>query len=223
MAKPPYSSGTDSPKPPSCGQALDDLFGDVAVGRGARARRAGRTLSSAKRWKVSRTSSKSSPRCRGPFDRRPARPARPGPAAVAEEGGGRRDPAGARRPSAPRARPPGRPGRRRRRRRRRGDAGLDLPVGAVVEGGPGRGHGGRRVGHVVGDHLVGVDAAVPAGPTAHGLVDEVTGPGRPPRRRRRGRRWGGRRHRERPYSARQGAPPFRVDARAVLGPRARSP
>ena len=57
---------------------------------------------------------------------------------------------------------------------RGGDAGLDFPVLAVLEGRPGRGHRGRGVGHVVGHHLVGVDPpAVADGGT--GPVDEMLG------------------------------------------------
>ena len=54
------------------------------------------------------------------------------------------------------------------------DASLDLPVLAVLEGGPGRGQRRRGVRHVIGDHLVGVDPPVVTyGGTA--LVDEVLG------------------------------------------------
>ena len=49
---------------------------------------------------------------------------------------------------------------------RRGDAGLDLSQCAVLERRPRRGHRGGGVRHVVGDHLVGVDAAARRGPMA---------------------------------------------------------
>ena len=48
------------------------------------------------------------------------------------------------------------------------------PLVAVLEGGPGRGHRGGGVGHVVGDDLVGVDPAAPADGGA-GLVDQFLG------------------------------------------------
>ena len=69
---------------------------------------------------------------------------------------------------------------------RRGDAGLDLSQCAVLERGPRRGHGGGGVGHVVGDHLVGIDA--PRSRTdgaglvhqALGQIDRVSGARRGP-------------------------------------------
>ena len=101
----------------------------------------GRTFSSANRWKVSRTSSKSSSRWRGPA----LPPRRPG-----RRGRGRRPRSrrpGARAPASAPSRPPGPPaGRRgrpaRRPRRRRPCAASTVAVGAVGEGGPGG--GGRR-------------------------------------------------------------------------------
>ena len=133
----------------------------------------GRTLSSAKRWKVSRTSSKSSPRWRGPSVA--ARPGQDGGVALlAEERRRRIGPPGL---DAPEPLPPRHPAHQLGDDvgdERGGDAGLDLPVLAVREGGPGRGHRGRGVRHVVGDHLVGVDPAAVADRGTR-LVDEVLG------------------------------------------------
>ena len=59
-------------------------------------------------------------------------------------------------------------------RERRGNAGFDLTQDAVVERGPGCCDCSRRMRHVVGDHLVGIDAAVLAHRDA-GLVHQVLG------------------------------------------------
>ena len=78
----------------------------------------------------------------------------------------------------------------------RGDARLDLPSCAVLERGPRRGHRGGGVRDVVGDDLVGVDAAAAAHCGAGlvhqvlGQIDRVRGAGEV--------RCGGRRHGERP-------------------------
>ena len=73
---------------------------------------------------------------------------------------------------------------------------LDVSARAVVEGRPRRRHRGGRVGDVVGDHLVGVDAAASTYGGA-GLVHEVLG--QINRFRGAGEvRCGGRRHGERP-------------------------
>ena len=57
---------------------------------------------------------------------------------------------------------------------RSGDGRLDVPLLAVVEGGPGRAHRGRGVGEVVRDDLVGVDPAASAD-GRRGLIDELLG------------------------------------------------
>ena len=79
---------------------------------------------------------------------------------------------------------------------RRSDPSLDFSARAVLERRPRRLHRGGRVGHVVGDHLVGIDAAAGAdrgtGPVhqALGQINRVSGAGEV--------RCGGRRHGERP-------------------------
>ena len=65
MAKPPYSSGTDIPKPPISAMPLMISSGMSVLARWMCSAR-GRICSSANRWKVSRTSSKSASRCRSP-------------------------------------------------------------------------------------------------------------------------------------------------------------
>ena len=118
LPKPPYSSGIDRPKRRSRPGPLMMLLGDVGVVRGGCARRSGLTFSSAKRRKVSWTSSKSSSRWRGPSW--PASEARNSGVAVGgAEGAGAVEGAGLDAPLSLPAEEPGRPGRRRRRPRRR--------------------------------------------------------------------------------------------------------
>ena len=176
--------GDREPEAAELGQALDDLFGDVAVGRGGRARRAGRP----------------SPRRSGGTSRAPARSPRPGGGAlgagqagqhrrVALRRRGRRPPASSQPGSTPQSasRPATLPARSATTSATKAAAmrASTSPCAPYSSVGPGRGHRGRGVGHVVGDDLVGVDAAAPADGGA-GLVDQVVGPGRPRRRRRRG-------------------------------------
>ena len=113
-----------------------------------------------------------------------------------EEGARRRIPAGL---DAPERLPPGHPTHEVGDdvgHERGGNAGLDLAPRAVLEGRLRRGHRGGGVRHVVGDDLVGVDAAARpyrgAGlvDQALGQVDRVGGAGEV--------RCGGRRHGERP-------------------------
>ena len=65
VAKPPNSSGTDRPKPPSSASPAMIDSGMSTLAR-CTCSAWGRTCSRAKRWKVSATISKSWPRCRGP-------------------------------------------------------------------------------------------------------------------------------------------------------------
>ena len=133
----------------------------------------GRTFSSAKRWKVSRTSSKSSPKWRGPCSRAsPARAA--GSRSAGQELGRRCVPSGLDAPGRLAARHPAGQIGHDVGHEGVGQCGFDRAVGAVLEGGPGGGHGGGGVGHVVGHHLIGVDPAVGAHGGA-GLVDQLLG------------------------------------------------
>ena len=125
------------PKPPIVGHALDDLLGDVACWPGACARRGGGPCSSAKRWKVSRTSSKSAPRWRGPPSR-PGRPAKAGSRWSAHEGARPAPSSRVHAPSSARARRPGGQVGDGVGDEGAGDAGLDVPVRAVGEDGLGR-------------------------------------------------------------------------------------
>ena len=126
--------GDREPEAAELGQALDHLLGDVPFSR-CTCSACGRTLSSAKRWNVSRTSSKSSPRCRGPStEARAASTA--GIALRRQEGGRRRVPA---RLDAPERLPADHAAREVGHDvgdERRGDAGLDLPAARRTRGRP---------------------------------------------------------------------------------------
>ena len=95
-------------------------------------------------------------------------------ALLGQEGGRRRGPSGLHPPERLPSRHPGRQVGDDVGHEGGGDAGLDLPVRPVLEGGPRRGHRRGGVRHVVGHHLVGVDAATVAD-RGTGPVDEVLG------------------------------------------------
>ena len=130
----------------------------------------GRTFSSAKRWKVSRTSSKSSSRCRGPSVVGQRRQDRRLALRLHESGHGRR-PAGLDAPERLAAGHLAQEVGHHVGHEGRGDGRLDVPLLAVLEGGPGRAHRGGGVRDVVRHDLVGVDAA--AARRGAGLVDEL--------------------------------------------------
>ena len=129
-------------------------------------------MSWAKRWKVSRTaSSKSSLEVAGALGGGQSGQDS-GVALGGQERGGRGGPVGG---GAPGCLAPvdlaGQVGQHIGHERA-GDASFEVAVGAVLEGGPGRGDRGGGVRHVVGHNLVGVDAAM-GGHGGAGPVDQV--------------------------------------------------
>ncbi len=151
MANPPYSSGTDIPNPPISAMPEMISSGMSVLARWMCSAR-GRICSSANRWKVSRTNSKSASRWRSPGTS----------ASEARKAGSRKvvtnSSAGAIQSiDTPhcRARPSG--ARRQISQgvgdESAGDAGLGVAVGSVGEHRLGRADRGRGMGHVVGQDL----------------------------------------------------------------------
>ena len=192
MAKPPYSSGTERPKPPNSASPSMTSSGMSALAR-CTCSACGRTLLLGEAVERLADQLEVLAQVPGALGRRPVRPAPPGSRCVAEEGGRRCGPPGLDAPE--RLAPATLPARSATTSATKAAAmrDLDLPVRAVLEGGPCRGDRGRRVRHVVGDHLVGVDppavadrgaawstrrwatSTASAAPASRGAVGVVTG------------------------------------------------